>query len=304
MKNFISLKYLSKEKLQKLIELTAKVKSNPGAYKNKLKDKSIGLVFQKPSLRTKTSFYIGALQLGANGIYFAPDEVKIGEREKVSDVARTVSQYLDAIVLRTFSHQVIEDFANYSTVSVINALSNLLHPSQVLGDLFTLYEAKKDFKKIKFVYIGDGNNVCHSLLYAFAILGGNISVAVPRGHLPKREVLEECKRLTKKSKANISVSNDPGESAKGADVLYTDVWASMGKEKEREYRKKVFKNFQINDKLLKAAKKDCLVMHCLPAHRGEEITNSVIDGKNSIVFEQAENRLHSAKAILLYALGE
>ncbi|UCD16017.1 MAG: ornithine carbamoyltransferase [Candidatus Omnitrophota bacterium] len=303
MKHFTSLKYFSGKQIKALLELALKVKKRPSVYKSKLKNKYVGLIFQKPSLRTKTSFYVGALQLGAQVVYYAPDEVKIGEREKISDVARTLSGYLDSIVVRTFSHKVIEEFAQNSAVAVINALSNLLHPSQVLGDLMTLAELKKDVKKIKFTYIGDGNNVCHSLLYAFSILGGNICIAHPCGYNPQDQVLEECYKLAKKSGAKISLTNEPADVAKEADVLYTDVWSSMGKESEREQRRKIFRDFQINEELLALAKKDCLVMHCLPAHRGEEITDSVIDGKNAVVFLQAENRLHSAKAILLSLLA-
>ncbi|MBU1121560.1 MAG: ornithine carbamoyltransferase [Candidatus Omnitrophota bacterium] len=304
MKHFTSLKHLSRKEIINLLEIVSKVKKNPSAYKNKLKDKYIGLVFQKPSLRTKTSFYVGALQLGANVIYYAPGEVKIGERERICDIAKTMSGYLDGIVVRTFSHKVIDEFAQYGSIAVINALSNLLHPSQVLGDLFTLIELKKDIKKIKFTYVGDGNNVCHSLLYAFSILGGNICIAYPKGYSPKSEVLAECKNFAKKSGGSICLTNKPTIAAADADVLYTDVWSSMGREKEQEQRKKVFKDFQINDTLLKLAKSDCLVMHCLPAHRGQEITDSVIDSKKSVVFLQAENRLHSAKAILLSLLED
>lgn len=303
MNHFISLKNLSAQKLIKLIQLTAKVKKTPGRYKNKLKDKCIGLLFQKPSLRTKTSFYLGALQLGAQVIYYAPSEVKIGERETIADVAKTVSQYLDAVVFRTFSHKFIEEFSGYASVPVINALSNLLHPSQVLGDLFTLYELKKDIKKIKFAYIGDGNNVCHSLIYAFSILGGNLHIATPPGYEPHHSIVAAGEELAGKSKAKIRVMVDLVQAAEGADVLYTDVWTSMGGEKDQDKRKEAFKNFQINDDVLARAKKNCIVMHCLPAHRGEEITSGVIDGKKSVVFLQASNRLYSAKAILLYALG-
>lgn len=299
MKHFISLKDLSRDEIIKLVELTAKVKKNPRRYQHKLHGKHIGLLFQKPSLRTKASFYLGALQLGAQVIYFAPDEVKIGEREAISDAARTISRYMDCIVFRTFSHRTIKEFAKYSTASVINALSNLLHPSQVLGDLFTLYELKKDINKIKLAYIGDGNNVCHSLLYAFSILGGSFCAAVPKGYEPDAGVLSECKTIAAKSGAVISIVHNPEQAVRGAEVVYTDVWTSMGEEKDKDLRREAFESFQVNEALLKSADKNCIVMHCLPAHRGEEITDEVIDGPRSVVFLQAENRLHSAKAILL-----
>jgi ornithine carbamoyltransferase len=304
LKNFISLKDFSKEEIIKLVSLIGRLKESPSKYRNVLKNKSIALLFEKPSLRTKTAFYLGALQLGAQPIYYSPQEVMLGKREKVSDVARTLSRFLDAVVLRTFSHNTILEFAKYSIIPIINGLSDLLHPSQVLADLFTIWELKKDLKKIKVVFIGDGNNVCHSLIYAFSILGGNLYIATPKKYSPSSEVLKEAKVFSSKSKAKIIISNSVKEVAKDADVLYTDVWTSMGKEKEKNIRKKIFKNFQINDKILKLAKKDCIVMHCLPAHRGEEITDSVIDGKNSVVFLQAENRLHSAKAVLVYLLKE
>ncbi len=298
-KDFVALKDYSKVEILSLIKSAGVIKKSPGKFKKALAQKSVGLLFQKPSLRTKTAFYVGALELGANPIYFGPDEVKVGQREKVADVAKTTSGYLDVIVMRTFSHQTITDFAKYGSIPVVNGLSDLLHPSQALADVMTILENKKTISKSKVVYIGDGNNVCSSLMYAFAILGGNLVVACPKGYEPKKSVVDEVKKIAKKSKAKISVINSASLASKNADVLYTDVWTSMGKEKEAKKRKKVFKTFQINDKILKSAKKNCIVMHCLPAHRDEEITNSVIDGKHSVVFEQAENRLYAAKAILL-----
>jgi ornithine carbamoyltransferase len=285
--------------INELIELTAQIKQNPLKFKNRLKGRSVGLLFQKPSLRTKASFYIGALQLGAQPIYFSPQEVQLGERESIPDVAKTLSRYLDCVVLRTFSHKVILDFIRASTIPIINGLSDLLHPSQVLGDLFTLYELNKEISKIKFTYIGDGNNVCHSLIYAFSILGGNLTVASPKNYQPQKDIVKEAKGFAKVSGGKIDILNDPERAAKGADVLYTDVWASMGREGEKKKRIKAFKKFQVNDRILKLAKRDCIIMHCLPAHRGEEIIDSILDSRNSVVFLQAENRLHTAKAILV-----
>lgn len=302
MRNFVSLKLLSKREITLLLSLTQQIKSQPSKFRNKLRGKTVGLLFQKPSLRTKTAFYMGALQLGADAVYYSEQEVKLGERENIFDVARTLSRYLDCVVLRTFSHKIVLDFVQASTIPVVNGLSDLLHPSQVLSDLFTLYELKKDLKKIKFSYIGDGNNVCHSLIYAFSIMGGNLSIATPSGYEPKKDIWEEAQKLAKASRAKIKLYLDSKEAVKEADILYTDVWVSMGEEKERNRRLKVFKKYQVNDNILKLAKKGCLVMHCLPAHRGEEITDSVLDGKNSVVFLQAENRLHTAKAIMLYLL--
>lgn len=300
MKHFISLKNFSQEELRSLLDLSAQIKKEPVNFKNILKGKCIGLLFEKPSLRTKTVFYIGALELGANTIYYTPAEVNLGEREKVSDVAKTLSLYLDAVVLRTFSHSDILEFAEFSSIPVINGLSDLSHPSQVLADILTIEELKGQIDKIKVVYIGDGNNVCTSLLYAFSILGGNLTIAAPKAYLPSKAVLEQARIYSAKSGAKIELVTSASLAASSADVLYTDSWVSMGKEKEAKTRKKVFKSFQINDKILKQADKDCIVMHCLPAHRGQEITDSVMDGKNSAIFLQAANRYHAAKAILAY----
>lgn len=302
MNNFIALKYFSQGEIQELIDLAIKIKSKQSAYQNSLKGKSVGLIFEKPSLRTKTAFYIGAVQLGAEAIYYTPQEIKIGERESIGDIAGTFSVYLDAVVLRTFSHDTILEFVKFSKIPVVNALSDLLHPSQALADILTIKEIKGDIKKLKIVYAGDGNNVCNSLIQALSILGGDLTLSIPKGYGPKESILAEAQKYSQVSGAKISFNSSLAEAAVGADVLYTDVWTSMGKESERKKRKKTFKNFQINDKILKAADSDCMVMHCLPAHRGEEITDSVMDSKNSAVFLQAENRLHAAKAILVYLL--
>lgn len=303
-KHFISLKDFSAKEITEFLKLTKKIKDAPGKYAKKIEGKTVGLLFQKPSLRTKTSFYVGVLQVGGAPVYFSPQEVRLGERESVSDAAKTLSRYLDCVVLRTFSHQVILDFMKASQAPVINGLSGRLHPAQVIGDLFTLYERGIDLKKIKFAYIGDGNNICHSLMYAFSSLGGHLSVAHPEKYAPKAEILNEAENFAKESGGTISVGSDPVKAAQDADVLYTDVWTSMGDEDQRDERIKEFRDFQLNEKLTRLAKPDCLIMHCLPAHRGQEITDGVIDSANSIVFDQAENRLHTAKAILVQLLSK
>lgn len=301
--HFISLKYFSRQKLNKLIKLSLKIKRQPHRYRNKLVNKQVGLIFEKPSLRTKCAFYVGAEKLGARSIYFSREEIQLGVRESIPDIARTVSSYLDAVVLRTFSHNNLLEFVKYSSIPVINALTDYLHPSQVLGDFLTIYELKKDIKKIKFSFIGDANNnVAHSLIYGFSILGGNLYLACPKNYQPSFSVMQEAKIYAKVSGAKIFLTHKPQEAAEGADIIYTDVWVSMGKEKEAARRKKSFKDFQINGKILKKAKKNCLIMHCLPAHRGEEITDEVLESKNSIVFLQAENRLYAAEAILVSLL--
>ena len=299
MKHFISLQQISAKKIYELFALADKIQAEPAKFSNKLKGKSIGLLFEKPSLRTRVSFEVGIHQLGAKAIYLSAREVQLGKREAVADISRTVSGYLDAVILRTFSHKTLLEFAGASKIPVINGLTDLLHPAQGLSDLYTIYKKKKDLKKVKIAFIGDGNNVCHSLLLGAAQLGLQIWVACPSGFEPKGSVKKEVLKIAKRTKAAITFSHDPKYTAKDTDVLYTDVWVSMGAEDEADMRKKAFKGFQINSKVLKMAKKDCIVLHCLPAHRGEEITDKVIDGKNSLVFKQAENRLYVQKAIML-----
>jgi len=302
MSHLISLKYFSAKEVGEIVDLAGKIKNSPAQYQDSLKGKNIGLLFEKPSLRTKAAFCVGALQLGAGAVYFSPEEVKLGRREKICDAARTISEFFDLVVLRTFSHETVLEFAKFSSVPIVNGLSDLFHPSQVLADILTIYESKGKLDKLKVAYIGDSNNVCNSLINAFSILGGKLHIASPKGYSPAKKILKEAQAFASKSSAKINLAASVEQAAKDADVLYTDVWASMGMEKEKDKRKKVFKNYQINDKILKLAKKDCIVMHCLPAYRGQEITDSVIDGKNSVVFTQAQNRLHTAKAILNYIL--
>jgi len=279
--------------------LKAKVKD----YSQSLSGKSLGLIFQKPSLRTRVSFEVAMFQLGGRSLYLAPEDIKFGTREAVKDFGAVLSRYLDALVVRTFAHSQLEELAGHAGIPVINGLTDLLHPCQALGDLYSIKEKKSGLDDLKLVFIGDGNNVVHSLLYGCAKLGLNLTVATPAKHGPKKEVIAQAQEIAATSGAKIVLSNDAAGAASGADVIYTDVWMSMGQ--ESEYKKKVryFKGFQVNQKIVSQAKSDCLVMHCLPAHRGEEITDEVIDGPNSIVYEQAENRMHVQKAILLLLLG-
>ncbi|MFH1503980.1 MAG: ornithine carbamoyltransferase [Candidatus Omnitrophota bacterium] len=302
MSHLIALKYFSAKEVGGIIELAGKIKNDPAQYQDSLRGKHIGLLFEKPSLRTKAAFYVGAGQLGAGAVYFSPEEVKIGKREKIGDVSRTMSQFLDLVVLRTFSHETILEFAKFSSLPIVNGLSDLFHPSQALADILTIYETKGTLDNLKVAYAGDSNNVCNSLIYAFSILGGKLHIASPKGYAPSKKILVESGGFASKSSAKVIVTGSITEAVEDADVIYTDVWSSMGMESEKIKRKKVFKNFQINDKILKLAKKDCIVMHCLPAYRGQEITDSVIDGPNSVVFQQAQNRMHTAKAILVYIL--
>jgi len=298
-KDLISIKDFDKDELKEIFDLAKKVKADRQAYRDKLAGKSLALVFEKPSNRTRVSFEAGMTQLGGHAIYLDESHIKIGHREAVKDIASTLSRYVDCIVARTFLHGELEELAKFSDVPVINGLTDLLHPCQALGDIFTIIEKFPDYKKIKFTFIGDGNNVLHSLILAVAKMGMNLTIATPRKYEPKKEILDYGR-----SKSNVEMLQDPVKAIEGADVVYTDVWTSMGQEREKRRRLRKFKKFQLNPKLLSYANKKCLVMHCLPAHRGEEITDSVIDSPNSVVFDQAENRLHVQKAILLLLLSK
>ena len=303
MKNFITIKDLSLKDIQKIFQLTTRLKKNKPEFYNSLRGEILGLIFQKPSNRTRVSFEVGMYELGGYSIYLRPDEIKLGIRESVGDVAKTLSRYLSCVVLRTYSHNDILEFARFSTVPVINGLTDLLHPCQALADIYTINEKLHTFKNKTLTYIGDGNNVCHSLVYACAKAGLNFVIATPKDYEPNRFVIKDGFSLFKKTNNKLIVVNDPVLAVRNADIIYTDVWASMGKEKEAKKRNKIFKNFKINTRLMKHAKQSCLFMHCLPAHRGIEVDDEVIDSKNSIVFDQAENRLHVQKAILIMLLG-
>ncbi|MDP8260089.1 MAG: ornithine carbamoyltransferase [Candidatus Gygaella obscura] len=302
MKHLITLKDLTKKDIEAILHLAKKIKRSKSKVKNILKGKTLGLIFQKPSNRTRVSFEVGMYELGGNSIYLSPDEIKLGVREAVGDVAKTLSRYLQAVVLRTYSHNDILEFTKHSSIPVVNGLCDMFHPCQALADIYTIKEKLKCFKNKTLAYIGDGNNVCNSLIYACAKVGLNLNIATPAGYEPAGFVLKEAFEIFKKNKAKLLVVNDPKLAAKQADVIYTDVWASMGQEQEQEKRKQDFKLFQINSDLVSMAKKNVFIMHCLPAHRGEEIIDSVIDGKHSIVFDQAENRMHVQKAVLIKLL--
>ena len=302
-KDFVSIKDLTLEEIENIFILTGQLKQNKSKFSNVLSGKTLALIFQKPSNRTRVSFEVGMHQLGGYSIYLGPDEINLGVRESIKDVAKTLSRYVDGIVLRTFEHKNILEMARYSTVPIINGLSDLLHPCQALADIYTIKEKFKKLKDVNLAYVGDGNNVCHSLLYGCSKVGINIYVAAPKNYQPQASIVKEAKKLADASGAKINLFSKPQEAVKGVDVIYTDVWASMGQEREAKKRRAAFKGFQVNKKLLSLTKKDCLIMHCLPAHRGEEITEDVIDSKNSIVFDQAENRLHVQKAILIKLLG-
>jgi len=302
-KDLLSIKDLSQEDVNYIFELAEAFKAGVGGFEKPLSGKSIGLIFQKPSNRTRVSFEVGIFQLGGNAIYLGFDDIKLGARESVRDIARVQSRYLDGIVARTFLHKDIMTLAKYSTIPVINGLSDLFHPCQALSDIFTLNEKLGKLTNVTLAYIGDGNNVLHSLMHAAALAGIDLKFSTPLGYEPKEEIVDEAKKIAEITKTSITYYKSPEEAIKGADAVYTDVWTSMGQEDEYEKRLKDFQGYQIDEKLFAKAKKDAFFMHCLPAHRGEEVAAAVIDGPNSIVIDQAENRLHVQKAILVIFIG-
>ncbi len=302
--SLISINDLSIQDVEAILELAEEVKEFPDSHKESLSGKMFGLIFEKPSTRTWISFDAGIFSLGGSTIYLGPQDIKLGIREEVRDVARVLDRYLSGVVLRTFSHQTILEFEKYFKKPVINGLSDWEHPCQAFADFFTLYEKFPRKQNPRICFIGDGNNVLNSLMLLAAKLGGHLTYATPKKHEPNAKVVKEALAMAKKSKAVIQGFSCAEEAVREADVVYTDVWVSMGEENQSRQKKKAFEGMQVNRKLLSKAKKGALVMHCLPAHRGEEITNDVLESKQAIVFDQAENRMHVQKAILLYLTRE
>ena len=298
--DFLSLADFSTQRLWGWLELARDLKAEWRAGGNKpvLQGKTLGMLFQKPSLRTRVSFEMGMRHLGGDALYLSPNEIGLGGRESVADVARVLSRYVDGIMARVFSHDHVVELARYSTVPVINGLSDFSHPCQGLTDLFTVWEKVGRLAGVKLAYVGDGNNVATSLLFGGAKLGVHVSVGTPAGYEPSAAVLARAQAFAAENGGRVSVTNDPLEAVADADVIYTDVWASMGQEAEKAARAAIFPPFQLNARLIAAAKPTVIAMHCLPAHRGEEITDEVADGPHSALFDQAENRMHAQKAIL------
>lgn len=298
-RDFLAIHDLSRDEIEGLIRRAIELKSGSDRNKCPLIGKSIGLLFEKPSTRTRVSFEAAIYQLGGQSIYLSPKDMQIGRGEGIADTARVLSRYLNGIVLRTYLHKTLEEFAAHATIPVINGLSELHHPCQVLADLMTIYEKKGRLKGIRLAYIGDGNNVANSLIEASVKTGIDMVIACPEGYEPAPEVLDLARvEASAAGGGEIIILRNPKEAAGRADVIYTDAWVSMGQEQEAEKKKAKFKDYQINSALLQCAKRDAIIMHCLPAHRGEEITDEVMDGPNSVVFDQAENRLHTEKALL------
>ena len=299
-KNLVSIDDLSREEVFQILKTAEilKIKHYSNDRQPILAGKVLGMIFQKPSLRTRVSFESGMIQLGGQAIYLGPDDIKLGQREATKDIARVLSRYVNGIMARTFSHKVILDLAKYADVPVINGLSDLLHPCQALGDLLTIKEKKGRLANLKLAFIGDGNNVFNSLVFGAVKVGMHISIAAPENYEPNSEIIAKAQKDAEKINCMIEITHDPNEAVKNADIIYTDVWTSMGFEKEKEIRKNAFQPFQVNQDLVNHAKDDVIILHCLPAHRGEEITDEVIDSEKSVVVDQAENRMHAQNAVL------
>ncbi len=302
-RHFISLADLAPDDLARLLADAAALKREPVPADAPLRGRSLGMIFEKPSLRTRLSFEMAMVHLGGHATYLSPAEVGLGRRESVADVARVASRYVDLIVLRTFAHETTEEFARFSAVPVVNGLSDVSHPCQGLTDIFTIQERKGGSPRVVVAYVGDGNNVCHSLMLAVALAGQAIRIASPDGYEPQARSRAASADIARRTGAKIDVVRDPREAVRGADVVYTDVWTSMGQEQEYERRRRAFHGYQVNAELMRLAQPDAVVMHDLPAHRGEEITDDVMDGPQSIVFDQAENRLHAQKALVRWLMG-
>lgn len=299
-RDFLSLKDYTPEEIKFLLDLASKLKAEhkQGIGHDLLKGKTLAMIFNKASTRTRVSFEIGMFQLGGMATFLSIQDLQIGRGEPIKDTARVLSRYVDGILIRTYAQSEVEELAQYADVPVINGLTDLYHPTQALADMLTILEYKQKLEGIKLTYIGDGNNMVHSLMIAGTKLGMEVRVATPKGYEPSAEIVEMSQAFAKENGGKLVLGNDPEEACTGADVLYTDVWASMGQEEEAEERKKHFQGFQINKKILELADSKAIVMHCLPAHLGEEITADVFESPQSVVFDEAENRLHAHKAIL------
>ncbi|WP_078555281.1 ornithine carbamoyltransferase [Bacillus alkalicellulosilyticus] len=299
-RNFLTLLDFSTGEIKYLLDQAAKLKKaqKEGEGPLLLKGKSLGMIFENASTRTRVSFEVGMTQLGGHALFLSPRDLQIGRGEPIMDTAQVLSRYVDAIMIRTNSHETVEELAKYSTVPVINALTDYYHPCQALADMQTIYEQKGTFEGLKLTYIGDGNNVAHSLVIACAKLGIDVSVATPVGYEMNQSIISRAKEVAVSTGSTIVETNAPVEAITDADIVYTDVWASMGFEAEQVNREKAFSNFQVNGELVKHAKPDYMFLHCLPAHRGEEVTTDVIDSKHSFIYDEAENRLHAQKAVL------
>jgi ornithine carbamoyltransferase len=301
-RHFLSVDDLSPRELDHLLELAAKVKQSPGDHASALAGRSVALIFEKPSTRTRVSFEVAVAMLGAHPVVLSSSELQLGRGETIEDTGQVLSRYVDAVAVRTFGQERLEALAAAATIPVVNALSDYEHPCQIMADLLTIIEKKGEPAGRTLAFLGDGNNVAHSLLLGGAMLGMHVRVATPHGYEPIPQVVKRAEEIAAETGGAVDVTNDPDVAAEGADVLYTDVWASMGQEEEHDERVLVFSPFRVDAAAVSRAADDVIVLHCLPAHRGEEITDDVIDGPHSVVWDQAENRLHTQKALLLWLL--
>jgi ornithine carbamoyltransferase len=301
-RDFITIRSYTPAETRKLIDDAIDIKAHPGKYAEALKGKALGMIFEKPSLRTRVTFDVGIHQLGGFGIYLSPVEISLGKRESVADVAHNLERMVQGIMARTFSHKVVEELAACARIPVINGLTDYNHPCQAIADYMTLLEVRGEFSGAKLAYVGDGNNVAVSLIHTAARLGVHLAVATPAGYEPNPEAVEWARVQGAQTGCRIDLTHDPVEAVKGADAIYTDVWTSMGQESEAAKRLALFRPYQVNEALFAKARPDAVFLHCLPAHRGEEVTDEVVDSPRSVVFQQAENRLHSQKAIMLHLM--
>ncbi|MED5370422.1 MAG: ornithine carbamoyltransferase [Myxococcota bacterium] len=302
-RHFLSLAETSAEELRNMLELARQIKLNPRAFSQACAGQTLAMIFQKPSLRTRVSFQTGIYQLGGQGIYLGPTDIQLHRGESISDTAKVLSRFCDGIMARVFDHEHLETMAADGDIPVINGLSDLLHPTQVLADLQTIHEKKGKLEGLKLAYVGDGNNMAHSLLYGGAQFGMTVSISHPRGYAPDPEVVTRAREIAASTGGAIQITEDVKEGVADADAVYTDVWASMGQEDEAKERLARFEGFMVDSALMSHARPDAIFLHCLPAHRGEEVSAEVIDGPQSVVFDEAENRLHAQKAVMVRLMG-
>ena len=302
-RDFLSIDDCSAPEIRSLLALGKAMKARPRAYRRKLDGRMMALIFEKPSLRTRTTFTVGIKQLGGDSLLLTPADINIGKRESVEDVARNLERMVSGIMIRTFAHAICTGLAGHACIPVINGLTDREHPCQAMADFMTILEAKKSLRALKIAYVGDGNNVAHSLLLAAAKLGAHIALGTPAGYHPDGGIVARSREIAGETGARIDLTDDPADAVRGAGVVYTDTWTSMGQEEEAAARRRVFAPYQVNRALFALADRAAVFMHCLPAHRGEEVTDEIIDSPASVVFQQAENRLHVQKAIMLALLG-
>ncbi len=298
-KDFLSIRDFSPQQIGHFLHVACLIKAKPITYVKALKGKTLAMIFEKPSLRTRVTFDVGIEEMGGHPLYLSPAEISLGKRESIFDIAKNLERMVQGIMIRTFAHEIVVEMAQCASIPVINGLTDYSHPCQAMADYLTMLEVKGRIAGLKVAYIGDGNNVAHSLMFAGAQLGANVWIATPPGYGPAADAVAWASERCAETNARCSITNDPHIATFGADVVYTDVWASMGQEAESDTRRKAFQPYQVNAKLFACAKPDAIFMHCLPAHRGEEVTDEVMESPRSFVFVQAENRLHAQKAIML-----